>query len=236
VRDGVNVLEAYLAMARQGWQSVTVSDEPDAGPAGYHGQTHIPEGLTIPADPIANTPARHVPLDHPLAGVTVEATEPPAEPKKSGKGGAAGPSSFDTWQPTALGRFGAFMALQLGLGALLLTMGALIQTAVRKNLLAAAYAADSVSCALYSTVPGASAGTELTGGSPAYARITPSWGSASNGVIATTAMTFNVASGSTVAGFGLYNGSAVYHDGASLTSQAFASQGTYALTVTYTQT
>jgi hypothetical protein len=59
VRDGVNVLEAYLAAVHPNWQSVVVSDEPDAGPGGYHGQTHIPENL-----------------DHPLAGHTFAATDP----------------------------------------------------------------------------------------------------------------------------------------------------------------
>ena len=52
-------LDAYLADARTRWQLVEVSDEPDAGPAGYHGATHVPEGL-----------------DHPLAGQTFAATKP----------------------------------------------------------------------------------------------------------------------------------------------------------------
>lgn len=51
-------LDAYVADARTRWQLVEVSDEPDAGPAGYHGETHVPEGL-----------------DHPLAGQTFAATK-----------------------------------------------------------------------------------------------------------------------------------------------------------------
>jgi hypothetical protein len=51
-------LDAYVADARTRWQDVVVSEEPDAGPAGYHGPTHVPEGL-----------------DHPLAGQTFAATE-----------------------------------------------------------------------------------------------------------------------------------------------------------------
>lgn len=50
-------LDAYVADARTRWQVVEVSDEPDAGPAGYHGATHVPDGL-----------------DHPLAGRTFPAT------------------------------------------------------------------------------------------------------------------------------------------------------------------
>lgn len=51
-------LEAYVAKAREFWSYVEVSDEPDAGPGGYHGQTHVPSGL-----------------DHPLAGQTFAAEE-----------------------------------------------------------------------------------------------------------------------------------------------------------------
>lgn len=51
-------LDAYLADARTRWQQVEVSDEPDAGPAGYDGATHVPATL-----------------NHPLAGQTFAATE-----------------------------------------------------------------------------------------------------------------------------------------------------------------
>lgn len=54
-------LDAYVADAQTKWQKVTVSDEPDAGPAGYHGATYVPEHL-----------------DHPLAGQTFDATTPEA--------------------------------------------------------------------------------------------------------------------------------------------------------------
>jgi hypothetical protein len=51
-------LDAYVAEARTRWQSVEVSKEPDAGPGGYHGATHVPTRLA-----------------HPLAGQTFAATE-----------------------------------------------------------------------------------------------------------------------------------------------------------------
>lgn len=35
-------LDAYVADAKTRWQAVTVSEEPDAGPAGYDGDTNIP--------------------------------------------------------------------------------------------------------------------------------------------------------------------------------------------------
>jgi hypothetical protein len=113
-----------------------------------------------------------------------------------------------------------------------------IQTTVQKNTLATAYANAATHGALYSTVPGASQGTELTGGSPAYARRALSWGAASGGVTSVTPTAFDVASGSTVAGAGVHTAitAGTYLDGASVTSQGFSSQGTYALTLTYTQT
>ena len=53
-----DILDAYVADARTRWQTVIVSESPDAGPAGYDGQTHVPETL-----------------DHRLAGQTFAATE-----------------------------------------------------------------------------------------------------------------------------------------------------------------
>ncbi len=41
-------LDAYLVDARARWQVVEVSDDPDAGPGGYDGSTHIPTGIDHP--------------------------------------------------------------------------------------------------------------------------------------------------------------------------------------------
>jgi hypothetical protein len=112
-----------------------------------------------------------------------------------------------------------------------------ILTTAMKNLLAAAYAAAALYGALTSTAPGSSSGTELSGGSPAYARKALSWGSASAGAISASAATFDVASGSSVAGFQVHSAvtAGTYYDGVTLTTQAFASQGQYSVTPTYTQ-
>ena len=40
-------LDAYVADAQTRWQVVEVSEEPDAGPGGYDGDTHIPEQLGL---------------------------------------------------------------------------------------------------------------------------------------------------------------------------------------------
>ena len=112
-----------------------------------------------------------------------------------------------------------------------------IQTATEKNNLATAYGTNAAFGAVYTTAPGATAGTEPTGGSPAYARKALSWGAPSNGVITATA-TFDIPAGTTIVGAGVHTAvtAGTYLDGASVTSQAFASQGTYQVTFTYTQT
>lgn len=111
-----------------------------------------------------------------------------------------------------------------------------IQTTTMKNSLATAYGTAATYAALYTTVPGGTAGTEVTGGAPAYARKAISWGAASSGVVTAT-VTFDVPTGVTVVGAGVHSAITAgnYLDGGSVTSQAFASQGTYALTLTYTQ-
>lgn len=51
-------LDEYVSDAKLRWQSVNISEEPDAGDGGYDGVTHVPAHL-----------------NHPLAGQTFAATE-----------------------------------------------------------------------------------------------------------------------------------------------------------------
>lgn len=113
-----------------------------------------------------------------------------------------------------------------------------IATAAMKNILSDAYKGSALYGAVYTTAPGGSAGTEPSGGSPAYARKALSWGSSSNGVTSTTAAVFDIPAGTTIVGVGVHSAvtAGTYYDGASVTSQAFASQGTYSVTFTFTQT
>lgn len=109
-----------------------------------------------------------------------------------------------------------------------------LNTTLARNTLSDAYKANITHAALYTTVPGATAGTEVTGGS--YVRKAVTWGTSTNGVVSGTC-TFDVPAGQTIAGWGGYTAIAgTYFDGGSLTSQAFATAGQYTLTVTYTQT
>lgn len=112
-----------------------------------------------------------------------------------------------------------------------------IQTAAMRGLLVDAYKAAAVYGALYSTAPGGTAGTELSGGTPAYARKAVSWGATAASASTASPLVFDVPSGATVQGFGFHTAvtGGSYLDGVSLTLQEFASQGTYTVTPTYTQ-
>lgn len=115
-----------------------------------------------------------------------------------------------------------------------------IKTTTQQNNLASAYASNGPAGSVYTTTPTSSPGTEPSGGSPAYARKTIGWGSPSGGVI-TGSATFDIPSGTTLVGAGVHSSTsgtaaATYLDGTTVTSQAFASQGTYAVTFTFTET
>lgn len=78
---------------------------------------------------------------------------------------------------------------------------------------------------------------EVTGGSPPYARKAMNWGAASASTI-TGAPTFDIPSGATVTHHGVCVGAvaatADLRDKTTVTSQAFSSQGTYAVTAVVT--
>lgn len=113
-----------------------------------------------------------------------------------------------------------------------------INTVALRNIMADAYGDAAVYAALFSTAlggtpPNNTAGTEVTGGS--YARQPITWTTATTGVITGT-VTFSVPTGNVMSA-GVYatvTGGA-FLDGGAVTTQAFATAGTYTLTLTYTQ-
>jgi hypothetical protein len=111
-----------------------------------------------------------------------------------------------------------------------------IQTAQQKENLAIAYGTNATYGAVYTTAPTSTAGTEPSGGSPAYARKALSWTGGTVDGVATASATFDIPSGTTIVGVGLHTAvtAGTYLDGATVTSQAFASQGTYTVTFTIT--
>lgn len=118
-----------------------------------------------------------------------------------------------------------------------------IAIGAEKDSLANKYAADAPYGALFSSDPGTTGAAtgEISGGSPAYARKAISWSTSSGGAgVVTGAPTFDVASGTTVTFTAVCASStattADLKDKVAVTSQAFASQGSYQVTYTYTQT
>lgn len=113
-----------------------------------------------------------------------------------------------------------------------------IQTTVMKNTLATAYSGAIAFFGLATTAPGSSRGTEVSGGSPAYARKAANWGGVTAGVVVASPAAFDVPASTTVVGINAESAvtAGTYQDGATVTSQPFSSQGTYTVVATYTQT
>jgi len=106
-----------------------------------------------------------------------------------------------------------------------------------KNSMATHYGTIAAYGAVYTSAPGASAGTEPSGGSPAYARKALTWSSASGGVLSASA-TFDVPAGTTVVGTGVHDAVTAgnYIDGKTETSVNFPTQDTVTVTFTFTET
>jgi hypothetical protein len=105
-----------------------------------------------------------------------------------------------------------------------------------KSGLAAAAAALVDKVTLHTGDPGSTGANEIAGGSPAYARVTPPTATLNGTGQFSFQVVFNVPAGTTVGGAGLRDASNNFLNGGPITPpQPFASQGTYALTVTYQQ-
>lgn len=89
---------------------------------------------------------------------------------------------------------------------------------------------------LHTADPGTSGASEVSGGTPAYARKAVSWAAASGGSVASSAsITFDVPAGVTITHFGLWTASTAgtFKGGAALSAnETFGGQGTYQLTTT----
>lgn len=99
------------------------------------------------------------------------------------------------------------------------------------------YTALAVAGSLHSADPGTTGASEISGGSPAYARKALTWTPGTTGTATSTAV-FDVASGVTPAWSGIWSATTAgtFRDKADIVDQAFASQGTLTVNFTYTQT
>lgn len=93
---------------------------------------------------------------------------------------------------------------------------------------------------LHTADPGTTGASEVTGGSPAYARKAITWASASSGSKTLSAtVTFDVPGGTTVTHAGTWSAisAGTFRGGGSLSaSEVFGAQGTYTLNLTATLT
>lgn len=92
---------------------------------------------------------------------------------------------------------------------------------------------------LHTADPGATGTSEVTGGTPAYARKALTWSAASGTTKAAAQVTFDVPAGTTVTHFGLWSASTsgTFRGGAALSaSNVFGAQGTLLVTITLTAT
>lgn len=111
-----------------------------------------------------------------------------------------------------------------------------INTTGEKNSLATKYGQDAPYMSLHTADPGSTGASEVTGGSPAYARKAITWGAAANGAISGS-VTFDVPASTTVTYAGLWSAATAgtFVDKVALTSQTFATQGQLTVNATFTE-
>ncbi len=93
-------------------------------------------------------------------------------------------------------------------------------------------ATQIATASLHSADPGTTGASELTGGSPAYARKAVTWNAAAaSNIDQANAPVFDVPGGSTVAFVGYWSGEAtpVFLGSDPVTAESYAAQGTYTL-------
>lgn len=112
-----------------------------------------------------------------------------------------------------------------------------IATSQQKENLAVAYGTNAAYVSLHTADPGTTGASEVTGGAPAYARKSATWTAGTVDGVVTVTVTFDVPASTTVTHVGLWTAvtAGTFLDKATVTSQTFSSQGTYQVTLTYTQ-
>lgn len=107
------------------------------------------------------------------------------------------------------------------------------ETLASQNQRIADYIAEITAVSLHTASP-PTAGNEISGGSPAYARVAPNYAAnTANGTadLAGGGITFNVPGGGTsIAAYGLWKGATLFNGGALTNSETYNGQGTFNLT------
>lgn len=106
-------------------------------------------------------------------------------------------------------------------------------TSAGKNLMLNGFSASAVYVSLHSSEPDGSGSSEISGGSPAYARKSVSWAAASGGALTSNAnIVFDVPGTTTVAWLGYWSAatSGTFYGSRQLSaSETFTNQGTYTI-------
>lgn len=102
-----------------------------------------------------------------------------------------------------------------------------------KNVALNAIAAVADYVSLHTADPGTTGSSEVTGGSPAYARKPIAWNGASGGSIddSTNGIEFDVPAGTTVTHVGLWSDAVggTFYGGIDIDNESYTNQGTYVL-------
>ncbi len=102
-----------------------------------------------------------------------------------------------------------------------------------KNYMLDQLGGQAVFGSLHTAAPGSTGASEVTGGSPAYARKGLTWNSASGGSkTLSNTPTFDIPAGTTVAYVGLWSAASAgtYYGYIDITDEIYAAQGTYQIT------
>lgn len=110
-----------------------------------------------------------------------------------------------------------------------------IDTAQGRENAAAGYAGAAVEASTHTADPGATGASEVTGGTPAYARKAITWVPGTVDGIYAAQVTFDIPAATDVTHVGLWDASGNFLDAAEA-AETFVSQGTMIVDLTYTQT
>jgi len=102
-----------------------------------------------------------------------------------------------------------------------------------KNAMLSSLISQAVYASIHNNDPAENGANEISGGSPAYARKSLTWGTPSNGSVSITNQpVFDIPAGTTVKYIGLWSASTggTFYGSAAVTNETYSGQGTYTVT------
>jgi len=102
-----------------------------------------------------------------------------------------------------------------------------------KNAMLSSIISQAVYASIHNNDPGETGANEISGGSPAYARKSLTWGTPSNGSVSITNQpVFDIPAGTTVKYVGLWSAptGGTFYGSVAVTNETYTGQGTYIIT------